>query len=111
MRYTPMTMYEQCTLETEMIEHFKLIDSDQSAPSSKLQSKHVRRLPAKAVKALSISQAFLSLANDEVDAPLDVEEMILAIRYKMGYGWVAWFLFKNFAVPIIKWLWNRFHNK
>jgi hypothetical protein len=69
-----------------------------------------KQLPKRAVKALSISQAFIELANDEVDSPIDVNEMTLAIRYKMGYGFWAWFLFKNFAIPIIKWLWAKYHK-
>ena len=114
MRYTPMNVQQACNLEADMLDHFKLLPDNWKAATKYVSTSVLRttkQLPKRAVKALSVSQAFIELANDEVDSPLDVEEMILAIRYKMGYGWVAWFIFKNFAVPIIKWLWDRYHNK
>lgn len=113
MRYEPMSVKEACDLEADMLDHFKLLPDEWKAatkyvPTSVLRT--TKQLPKRAVKALGVSQAFISLTNDVVDAPLDVDEMILAIRYQLGYGWWAWFLFKNFAVPIIRWLWSRYHN-
>jgi hypothetical protein len=113
MRYTPMNMQEACNLEADMLDHFKLLPDNwkvatKYVPTSVLRT--TKQLPKRAVKALSISQAFIELANDEADPPIDVNEMTLAIRYKMGYGFWAWFLFKNFAIPIIKWLWAKYHK-
>ena len=112
MRYTPMSVSEQCNVEREMLEHLDMLPS----PWSNLQRRtsvtpmgRTRPLPKKTTQALNISQAFFAIAS-AIDAPIDCEEMELAIRYKMGYGWLAWFLFRNFAVPIIKWLWARYHN-
>ena len=107
-----MSVSEQCLLEMAMLEHFNLLPVDVEDTSSVNGSRHprkVKRLPKKGADALKISQSFFSLA-ETTDAPVDCEEMILAIRYRMGYGWLAWFLFKNFAIPIIKWLWKRYHN-
>ena len=96
-----------------MLDHFKLLPNEWKAatkyvPTSVLRT--TKQLPQRAVKALNISQAFLELANDVIASPVDVEEMILAVRYKLGYSWFAWFFFRNFAIPIIRWLWNRYHN-
>lgn len=113
MRYQPMTVREACTLECDMLEHFELMPSEWKSatkyvPASVLRT--TRQLPKRAAKALDISQAFIELVNDPTDAPLCMEEMILAVRYKMGYGWWAWFVFSKFAVPIIRWLWRRYHS-
>ena len=113
MRYTPMNMQEACHLEADMLDHFKLLPGNWKAATKYVSTSVLRttkQLPKRAVKALSISQAFIELANDEVGPPIDVDEMTLAIRYKMGYGFWAWFLFKNFAIPIIKWLWAKYHK-
>ena len=107
-----MSVSEQCGIEREMLDHFKLLPDEWKDAASVTTTRHLHRtkhLPKKAANALDISQSFFSLA-ETTDAPVDCEEMILAIRYKMGYGWLAWFLFKNFAIPIIKWLWKRYHN-
>ena len=75
-----------------------------------MTSRHFKlKHPEKASKAIDISTAFFSL-TEIPDAPIDCEEMVLAIRYKMGYGWLAWFFVRNFAIPIIKWLWAKYHN-
>lgn len=114
MRCTPMSVSEQCTLEREMLLHFKLAaerrhenyHANGEITSSKVFSIHDAN---GAGKAIEISQMFFSLA-ETTDAPIDCEEMVLAIRYRMGYSWIAWFFFKNFAIPIIKYLWKRYHN-
>jgi len=107
MRFTPMSVSEQCTLEFMMLEHFKLLPPEwKTGPTDKTTAK---RLPKRAAQALDISQAFFRLA-ELPDAPIDAKEMELAIRYQLGYSFWAWFFFKNFAVPIIKWLWNHYHN-
>lgn len=114
MRYTPMSVSEQSSLEREMLLHFKFAAESRherrhangEITSSKVFSIHDAN---GAGRAITISQAFFSLAETP-DAPIDCEEMILAIRYKLGYGWWAWFFFKNFAIPIIKWLWDKYHN-
>lgn len=109
-----MTMTEQCALEAEMLEHFGFVREYGHVTQTvdgviTTRKERVTDNMLEVNKALSISQAFLSLAGSE-DAPIDREEMILAIRYKLGYGWWAWFFFKNFAIPIIKWLWQRYHK-
>ena len=112
MRFTPMSVGEFCVVEMQMLEHFKLLPDEWKTATNATTAPHLRRtkqLPKRAKDALTISQAFFSL-TEITDAPIDCEEMILAVRFKMGYGWLAWFLFKNFAIPIIKWLWNRYHN-
>lgn len=112
MRYTPMSVGEFCVVEMQMLDHFKLLPDEWKTATNVTSAPHLRRtkhLPKKAKDALTISQSFFSLAEIP-DAPIDCEEMVLAIRYQMGYGWLAWFFFKNFAIPIIKWLWKRYHN-
>jgi len=108
MRYTPMHIAEQCELEDRMLIHFELLPQEWrgiKSPSLKRYSKH---FPKQAYSAISISQAFFAVT--ETDGPIDAEEMVLAIRYRLGYGWWAWLLIRSFAVPIIKWLWNQYHN-
>ena len=110
LRFTPMSVSEQCTLEFMMLEHFKLLPPEwKTAPTDKTMLT-AKRLPKRAVQALSISQAFFRLA-ELPDAPVDAREMELAIRYEMSYGFWAWFFFRNFAWPIIKWLWNEYHKR
>ncbi len=113
MRFTPMSVSEQCSLEREMLDHFKLLDGHWKNTPREVQFskvKNTKHLPKRAVQALDISQAFFRIA-ELPDAPVDAREMELAIRYEMGYGWLAWFFFRNFAWPIIKWLWNEYHKK
>lgn len=114
MRYTPMSVSEQSSLEREMLLHFRFAEKRREYThhdSGRCTSCEVFSIrdDSGATKAITISQMFFSLAETP-DAPIDCEEMILAIRYKLGYGWWAWFFFKNFAIPIIKWLWARYHN-
>jgi hypothetical protein len=109
-----MTMQEQCALEAEMLEHFGLVREYEHTTRTvdgvtTTRRERVTDDMLAVNKALAISQAFLSLAEAE-DAPIDRDEMILAIRYKMGYGWWAWIFVKHFAIPIIKWLWKRYHT-
>lgn len=112
MRYTPMSVGEFCVIEMQMLDHFKLLPDEWKTATNATTAPHLRRtkqLPNKAKDALSISQSFFSL-TEIPDAPIDCEEMVLAIRYRMGYGFWAWFFFKNFAIPIIKWLWVKYHS-
>jgi len=112
MRFTPMSVSEFCVVEMQMLEHFKLLPDEWRTATNTTTAPHLRRtkqLPKKAKDALTISQAFFRLA-ELPDAPVDAKEMELAIRYQLGYGFWMWFFFKNFAVPIIKWLWKRYHD-
>ena len=109
MRFTPMSVSEQCDLEREMLERFELLPPEWRTASANRTIRYTKHLPKRAAQALTISQAFFRLA-ELPDAPVDVREMELAIRYEMGYGWWAWFFFRNFAWPIIKWLWNEYHK-
>jgi hypothetical protein len=114
MRFTPMSVSEQCNLEREMLEHFGLAHTETTNVYNKGQYqtyKHWKiRDDKRARQAISISQAFFRIA-ELPDAPVDAKEMELAIRYEMGYGWWAWFFFRNFAWPIIQYLWKRYHKK
>jgi hypothetical protein len=117
-----MSVSEQCDLEERMLEHFGyctyvMEDEYATDPVFNMQVKTGRKVRRKTLwyqdktnKALSISQTFFRLA-ELPDAPVDAKEMELAIRYEMGYGWLAWFFFRNFAWPIVKWLWNEYHKK
>jgi hypothetical protein len=109
-----MTMQEQCDLELEMLEHFKLSVKEPytytNADGTKAHGTRTKHPDMQAaVKALKISQSFLLLAQSN-DPPVDLEEMVLSIRYRMGYGWWTWLFIRHFAIPIIKWLWNTYHN-
>lgn len=107
MRITPMTVSEQSDIESRMLEHFGLAQMVTTGTRRTWRIKDVKR----STEAVQLSQAFFALSNpDDIDSPICAEEMILAIRYKLGYGWWAWFFFKNFAIPIIKWLWNEYHK-
>ena len=109
MRFIPMTVSEQCDLERRMLEHFELLPQEwQTAPANRT-IRHTKHLPKRAAQALDISQAFFRIA-DRDDAPFDVKEMELAVRYEMGYGWLLWFFFRNFAWPLILWLWQEYHK-
>ena len=114
MRYAPMSINQQSDLSFDMLLHFGLAEEVKSNPvhpnGGTMTSRHFKlKHIAKANKAIDISTAFFSL-TEITDAPIDCEEMELAIRYKMGYGWLAWLFFKHFAIPIIKWLWKRYHD-
>lgn len=113
MRFIPMSLNEQCDLEQRMLQHFQLLPDEWKDAASVTSTRNLHRtkqFPKRARQALDISQAFFSLAIDEHWMPIDREEMTLAIRYKLGYGWLAWLLFRTFAVPIIRWLWNEWHK-
>jgi len=110
MRFTPMSISEQCDLERKMLEHFKLLPDEWKTAPANRTILSTKQLPKRAAQALTISQAFFRLA-ELPDAPVDAREMELAIRYEMGYGWLGWLLFKHFAWPIIKWLWNEYHKR
>jgi hypothetical protein len=104
-----MSVSEQCDLERKMLERFELLPPQwRTAPANRtiLSTKH---LPKRAAQALTISQAFFRIA-ELPDGPVDAREMELAIRYEMGYGFWAWFFFRNFAWPIIKWLWQEYNK-
>jgi hypothetical protein len=109
-----MSVSEQCDLERDMLEHFGLAHTETTNVYNKGQYqtyKHWKiRDDKRAQQAISISQAFFRIA-ELPDAPVDAREMELAIRYEMGYGFWAWFFFKNFAIPIIKWLWAEYHKR
>jgi hypothetical protein len=63
------------------------------------------------IKAQNIFNIFSDIMSSDFPVyPVTLEEITGEIRYRMGYGWLAWFLFKNFAIPIIKWLWERYHS-
>jgi hypothetical protein len=110
MRFTPMSVSEQCTLEREMLERFELLPPEwKTAPTDKTVLT-AKRLPKRAVQALTISQTFFRLA-ELPDAPVDAREMELAIRYELSYTWLGWLLFKHFAWPIIKWLWQEYNKR
>jgi hypothetical protein len=114
MRYTPMTMQEQCALELEMLEHFGFVREYDHVTKNIDGTFTTRKERAcddmqEVNKALDISQSFMTFAQSD-DPPLDLEEMVLSIRYEMGYGWWAWLFVRHFAVPIIKWLWKRYHE-
>jgi len=109
MRFIPMSVSEQCDLERRMLERFELLPAEWRTATAP----HLRRtkqLPKKAKDALTISQTFFRIA-ELPDAPVDAREMELAIRYQLGYGFWAWFLFKHFAWPIIKFLWLEYHKR
>ena len=114
MRYAPMSINQQSDLSFDMLLHFGLAEEVKSNPvhpnGGTMTSRHFKlKHVEKANKAIDISTAFFSL-TEITDAPIDCEEMVLAIRYKMGYGWLAWFFVRNFAIPIIKWLWAKYHD-
>jgi len=113
MRFTPMSVSEQCDLERKMLDEFKLLDGHWKNTPRHVhlsQVRHAKQLPKRAAQALTISQAFFRLA-ELPDAPVDAREMELAIRYELSYTWLGWLLFKHFAWPIIKWLWNEYHKR
>jgi len=104
-----MSVSEQCDLEREMLEHFELLPPEWKTAPANRTIRYTKHLPKRAVQALSISQAFFRLA-ELPDAPVDAKEMELAIRYELSYTWLGWFFFRNFAWPIIQYLWKRYHN-
>lgn len=113
MRFIPMSVSEQCDLERRMLERFELLPAEWRTATNATTAPHLRRtkqLPKKAKDALTISQTFFRIA-ELPDAPVDAREMELAIRYELSYGWFAWFFVRNFAWPIIKWLWNEYHKR
>jgi len=110
MRFTPMSVAEQCDLEREMLERFELLPPEWRTAPANRTILSTKQLPKRAAQALTISQAFFRLA-ELPDAPVDAREMELAIRYELSYTWLGWLLFKHFAVPIISWLWNEYHKR
>ena len=109
-------MTEQCALENKMLQHFgfvRIYEHCERSVDGVITTRRERITDdmLEVNKALAISQAFFDLSDpDKPDSPIDPEEMVLAIRYKMGYGWWAWLFVKHFAIPIIRWLWNEYHK-
>ena len=110
MRFIPMSVSEQCDLEMRMLERFELLTPEWKTAPANASIRYTKQLPKRAAQALTISQSFFRLA-ELPDAPVDAREMELAIRYEMGYSWLAWFFFRNFAWPIVKWLWAEYHKR
>jgi hypothetical protein len=117
MRFDPLTSREQSMFEREMLIHFGYADSHErylAQPDASIQIVRTYK-PKKGkerdlIKAQNIFNTFNAIIDNEPEQPVSFDEMVDEIRYKMGYGWLAWFLFKNFAIPIIKWLWERYHS-
>jgi hypothetical protein len=109
MRFIPMSVSEQCDLERKMLERFELLPPEWRTAPANRTILSTKQLPKRAAQALTISQAFFRIA-ELPDAPVDAKEMELAIRYQLGFGFWAWFFFKNFAIPIIQYLWKRYHD-
>ena len=112
MRHKVMTLHEEFDLQRRMYEHFDIDLPENSFlhMTGIAVASRTKRMSTKAQRAYDISEAFLQLAEDVDGGPYSASEMSEAIRYKMGYSWLAWFLVKNFAVPIIRWLWREYHG-
>ncbi len=115
MRFIPMSVSEQCELEERMLEHFGYRGDTNVYSLTKdgtIRTVKVKKIlnEKKAGQALTISLAFFHIA-ELPDAPVDAREMELAIRYELSYTWLGWLLFKHFARPIIRFLWNEYHKR
>ena len=117
MRFDPLTYAEQKMFERELLRDLGYADEEQSITYNangtstvethwKIREGHDRNV----VKALRLARTFNMIVNNEAEQPACFDDLVLEVRYKMGYGWLAWFLLKNFAIPVLRWLWNRYHN-
>lgn len=117
MRFEPLSYAEQKMFERELLRDLGYADEEHffthKADGTRTVETHWRVKTGadnQAAKALRVSQAFIDLVNDESMQPATLNDAIEGVRYKLGYGWLAWFFFKTFAIPVIKWLWNRYHS-
>lgn len=117
MRFEPLSYAEQKMFERELLRELGYADEEQLITYNangtstvethwKIRDGHERDT----AKALRIARTFNAIMNNEAEQPACLDDLILEVRYKMGYGWLAWFFFKTFAIPVIKWLWNRYHS-
>ena len=115
MRLDPLTLNEQVALTKDLLTEFgyaeEILQSSTSRDGKRTERKqwhiHDKR---NADRSMKIAEAFIEIVNDENNQPATLDDAINDVRYKMGYGWLAWLLVRNFAIPVIKWLWNRYHN-
>lgn len=115
MRFEPLTLNEQVALTRNLLTDFgyaqEIVQCSTARDGKRTERKqwhiHDKR---NAERSMKIAEAFIEAVNDPTEFPTNFDNMVSEIRYRMGYGWLAWFLVKNFAIPIIKWLWHKYHS-
>ncbi len=114
MRFDPLTLNEQVALTRDLLTEFGYAEEIVLASTTRDGKRTERKQwhihdKRNAERAMKIAEAFIEIVNDEDKQPATLDDAINDVRFKMGYGWLAWFFFKNFTIPVIKWLWNRYH--